>query len=72
MPPSIFVQVKACAILAMAHWRLGDKDEAKAMLAKADTLMPTTEPDDPEGTWVPWLFARILLDEATHSLQSNQ
>ena len=72
MPPSIFVQVKACAILAMAHWRLGHKDEAKAMLAKADTLMPTTEPDDPEGTWVPWLFARILLDEATHSLQSNQ
>jgi tetratricopeptide (TPR) repeat protein len=71
-PPSAYAQAKAYAILAMAHWRFGDKDEAKAMLAKGDALSPTIEPSDPPGVWVAWLCARILLDEATHMVQPNQ
>jgi hypothetical protein len=70
-PPSTYAQANAYAILAMAHWRLGHKDEARTALAKGDALMPANQPNDPEGTWVPWLFARILLDEAGHLLQPD-
>jgi eukaryotic-like serine/threonine-protein kinase len=68
-------QAKAYAVLAMAHWQLGQKDEARAMLAKGDALAPgiSSEPDgrDLGGSWVARLFARISLDEATALIQSG-
>jgi tetratricopeptide (TPR) repeat protein len=56
------------AVLAMADWRLGKKDEARAMLAKgnalAPSIMPLTIAEDPGNAWLAWLYARIQLDEA--------
>jgi len=64
------VEVKACACaaIAMAHWRLGQKDEARTALAKGDSLAPAPLPGsasvDLGESWVAWLQARIALDEA--------
>jgi serine/threonine protein kinase/Tfp pilus assembly protein PilF len=59
----------AYAVLAMAYWQLGQKDEARAMLAKAEALAPPSIPaaiaDDPSNAWQGWLYARIQLEEAT-------
>jgi serine/threonine protein kinase/Tfp pilus assembly protein PilF len=58
----------AYGVLAMAHWRLGNHDEARAALANGNTLAPCTMParvsEDTGDAWLHWLFARILLDEA--------
>jgi eukaryotic-like serine/threonine-protein kinase len=66
---------KAYAILAMAHWQLGQKDAARAMLAKGDSLapvfLPASDTRDIGESWVAWLFARISLDEATELIQSG-
>src|SRR6266404_2240722 len=71
--PRIYVHGHACAVLAMGYWRLGEKDEARAMLAKGDTLAPPVMPlsiaEDPGNAWLAWLFARIQLDEATALIQ---
>ena len=59
----------AYAVAAMANWRLGKLDDARAMLAKGDALAPHSMPasvaKDPGNAWQAWLFARIQLDEAT-------
>ena len=82
---SSFVHAKAqgYAILAMAHWRLGHKDEARAMLAKGNTLAPRLISDDPAPRsgekWVQFhetayharLLARIQLDEASALIGSG-
>lgn len=69
----IYAHGHACAVLAMAYWSLGQKEEAQAMLAKGNTLapsaMPTSIVEDPGNAWLAWLFARIQLDEATALLQ---
>jgi hypothetical protein len=60
-----FAQAKA--VLAMAHWQLGQKEIARSMLAKGDTLAPGIAPGsdaDIGESWVAWLFARISFDEA--------
>jgi eukaryotic-like serine/threonine-protein kinase len=66
-------QVKAYVVLAMAHWQLGQKDAARAMLAKGDSLAPNLLPmrdaEDLGASWVSRLFARISLDEATGLIQ---
>ena len=53
----------------MAYWQLGEKDQAREMLAKGDSLAPRLMPasiaEDPGNAWLAWLFARIQLDEAT-------
>jgi tetratricopeptide (TPR) repeat protein len=71
--PGIKVHQHAYAVLAMAYWRLGEKDEARAMLAKGDTLAPPIMPmsiaEDPSNAWLAWLFARIQLDEAAALIQ---
>ena len=68
-------KAKAYAVSAMAHWQLGQKGEARAALAKGDTLAPkiSSERDgeDLGGSWVARLFARISLDEATALVQSG-
>ena len=80
-----FVHAKAqgYAILAMAHWHLGHKDEARSMLAKGNTLTPRLISDDPAARsgekWVQFhetayharLLARIQLDEASALIASG-
>lgn len=65
----------AYAVLAMAYWQLGEKDEARAMLAKADALTPPSMPaataEDPSNAWQGWLYARIQLDEANALIGSS-
>jgi tetratricopeptide (TPR) repeat protein len=71
--PGIYVHGHAYAVLAMAHWRLEKKDEARAMLAKGATMAPPIMPlsiaEDAGNAWLAWLFARIQLDEATALIQ---
>jgi tetratricopeptide (TPR) repeat protein len=69
-----FAQAKAYAVLAMAHWQLGEKDDARAMLAKGNSLVPAISSgrgsEDLGESWVAWLMARISLDEADALTQS--
>jgi tetratricopeptide (TPR) repeat protein len=69
-----FAQAKAYAVLAMAHWQLAQKEEARAALANGDALAPgilsEKGPEDLGESWVAWLMARISLDEATRLTQS--
>jgi hypothetical protein len=59
----------------MADWQLGKKDEARAMLANGDALAPRIETGkgtvDLGDSWVAWVFARILLDEAGQLVQPD-
>jgi tetratricopeptide (TPR) repeat protein len=72
--PRIDAHGHAYAVLAMADWQLGKKDEARAMLAKGDVLAPPMMParitEDPTNAWLAWLYARIQLDEATALVES--
>ena len=65
----LYVDGHADAVLAMAFWQLGEKDQARVMLAKGDALAPENLPveisQDPRNAWLAWLFARIALDEAS-------
>jgi eukaryotic-like serine/threonine-protein kinase len=71
--PRNAVHPYASAILAMAYWKLEKKEEARAMLANGDLLapreMPASVAGDPGDAWLAWLFARILLDEASELIQ---
>jgi eukaryotic-like serine/threonine-protein kinase len=66
--PLTCAQAKGCAILAMADWQLGQKDAARAMLAKGDALavgiFSVRDPGELREGWVAWLHARVSLDEA--------
>jgi serine/threonine protein kinase len=66
--PGLHVYGHAYAVLAMAYWQLGQKEEARAMLAKgeesAPPVMPSTIAEDPSNVWQGWLYARIQLEEA--------
>ncbi len=62
-----FAQAKAYAVLAMAHWQLGQRNEARTALARGDALAPRA--DDLGESWVAWLMGRISLDEATRLIQ---
>jgi Flp pilus assembly protein TadD len=64
----VYSDAHAYAILAMAYWQLGQKDLARIMLAKGNSLTPNVlqshEAIDLGDSWVAWLEARIALDEA--------
>ena len=66
---SLHARAQAYAVLAMAQWQLGKKDEARGMLAKGDALAPKLSflpgAQNVGSEWLGWLFARISLDEAT-------
>lgn len=66
----------ACAVLAMAHWRLGQKEQARLMLEKGNVLSPPIIPArDTEHSgkaWMAWVYARISLDEAADLLASEK
>ena len=69
-----FAQAKAYAVLAMARWQLGQKDEARAALAQGDALAPgilrERGAEDLGESWVAWLMARISIDEAARLIQA--
>jgi tetratricopeptide (TPR) repeat protein len=68
-------QAKAFAVLAMAHWQMGQSETARTMLTKGDALTPdvfaTRDDADIGESWVAWLFARISLDEAASLIRSR-
>ena len=71
--PGIYVHGHAYAVLAMAYWRLGDKERARAMFEKGNALSPPVIPqrdmEDPGKAWLAWVYARISLDEAAALIQ---
>ncbi|HET6408712.1 MAG TPA: tetratricopeptide repeat protein, partial [Chthoniobacteraceae bacterium] len=72
---SEFSQAKAYAVMAMAHWQLEQRNEARAALGEGDALAPPfsherTDADLGES-WVAWLMARISLDEATNLIEGG-
>jgi eukaryotic-like serine/threonine-protein kinase len=73
--PGNYVHGHSYAVLAMAYWRLGEKENARAMLAKGDALdpgiLPASISEDPGSAWLAWLYARIQLDEATALIQPS-
>jgi len=72
----VYAQSHACAILAMAYWQIGQKDEARAILVKgkalAEKIVPGRDPEKIGGAWVAWLFSKIQLDEAAALIQPPQ
>ena len=64
----IYARAHACAVLAMAHWQLGNKEQARERLATGESLAPAivnrTPGNDYGGVWVAWLYARLCLNEA--------
>jgi serine/threonine protein kinase len=72
--PASFARAKAYAALAMAHWELGQSDEARSALAKGEALAPGISPEsgveDLGESWVAWLMARISLDEAARFINA--
>jgi serine/threonine protein kinase len=71
-PPA---KAKAFAVLAMANWKLGEKDPARAALANGETLVPNFSPErgavDLGESWVAWTIARVSLDEATQLFRAE-
>jgi hypothetical protein len=64
----VFARAKGCAVLAMAQWRLGLKDAARATLSERNNLtqdISSNQAVDLGDGWINWLVARVLLDEAT-------
>jgi len=63
----------ACAVLAMAYWKLGKDHDARTMLAAGEILTPHAMPEsainDPGNSWLFWLYARIQMDEAEKLIQ---
>jgi serine/threonine protein kinase len=74
--PGLHVYGHAYAVLAMAYWQLGNKDEARAMLAKGEEAAPPTMPssiaEDPSTSWQGWLYARIQLEEASALIEPSR
>lgn len=64
----------AYGVQAMACARLGKLAEAREILAKGEALAPRVMPPElaetPDNSWLAWLFARIVLDEAVSVVQS--
>jgi tetratricopeptide (TPR) repeat protein len=73
--PNDYANANAYAVLAMAHWQLGQKDEARFALSKGHALVPNAL--HPRGAvdlgdpWVALLITGISLDEADALIQSS-
>jgi len=63
----------AYGVQAMAYAGLGKQPEARAALAKGEALVPRAMPTElaatPDNSWLAWLFARTVLDEAVDIVQ---
>jgi tetratricopeptide (TPR) repeat protein len=68
----VFAQAQASAVLAMAQWQLGQKEQARGTLSQGNKLVPQVSSAhgvDLGDGWTNWLVARILLDEAAALIQ---
>ena len=71
---AVFARAKGSAVLAMAQWRLGQKDAARATLTEGNKLAPdisSNQAVDLGDKWMDWLVARILLNEATELIANE-
>lgn len=70
-----YARAKGYAVLAMAQWQLGQKENARARLAQGDALAPPISPAedtvDLGDSWVAWIFARVSLEEASALIHSQ-
>ena len=70
-PPSGALHPTVKSIMAMSEWRNGDEKEARLHLAQARDAVdqrfaqPLGDGDSGRGYWYDWLFARIMVREAT-------
>jgi tetratricopeptide (TPR) repeat protein len=65
------------AVLAMAHHRLGQAEEARAAFARARALVAKHSPDPTQGrpfdsNWQEWLRCQIFLGEAEALLKADE
>jgi hypothetical protein len=70
----VYARAKGCAVLAMAQWRLGLKDAARATLGEGNKLaqdISSNQTVDLGDGWINWLVARILLNEATELIANE-
>jgi len=72
-PQFIYAQAEAYPVLAMAHHRLKQHDQAKAALAKGTELVQSKLPPMGSGDlgidWQGWIFAQALMHEAASLIQ---
>jgi len=66
--PFPYTQAEGCAVLAMAQFRTGHSEEARAALARLEKVVEETLPApgsrDLGFDWKDWIIAHALLDEA--------
>jgi hypothetical protein len=73
--PSPELQGLSQAVLAMAHQRLGQKDEARDALASAEEARHKLVPpgsDDLGRKWKEWIFVQTLVGEAHATIEPTQ
>ena len=67
--PFPYTQAEGSAVLAMAQFRLGRMEEARAALAKLEKVLrddlPPPRSRDLGHDWKDWIIAHALVDEAT-------
>jgi eukaryotic-like serine/threonine-protein kinase len=63
--PDQMARARAAGIRAMALWRLGESDAARASLAEGERFIQEFKGNDLGELWRAWAVARITLDEAT-------
>ena len=72
-PPDL--EAMSCAVLAMANYRLKDTDGAMAALARGVNVvqdkLPRPGSDDLGPAWQGWIFAQVLMDEASVLIQPS-
>ncbi|MDB6124273.1 MAG: Serine/threonine protein kinase with repeat, partial [Pedosphaera sp.] len=71
----VFAQAEAYPVLAMAHYRLNQKDDARAVLAKGNDFvksnLPRVNSDDFGVDWRDWIIAHALIEEATALIEGK-
>jgi hypothetical protein len=70
-----FLRAQDCMVLAMAHYRSGQTNEAAAALAKGvaivETKLPKIESGDLGAFWVDWISTHVLMREAKGLIQDG-
>jgi serine/threonine protein kinase len=59
-------------LLAMAHYRTGQREQSRSELAQAQQVIEAEISRRPVGVfWFDWLFAKVLADEAAEMIQGK-
>jgi tetratricopeptide (TPR) repeat protein len=73
--PFPYTQAEGSAVLAMAQFRLGRMEEARAALAKLEKVLrddlPPLRSRDLGHDWKDWIIAHALLDEASTLIEGQ-